>query len=197
MYLRAISIVGAAIWLAAFQSINAGFGGQLFVGAVRDRNSEKALELVAELGPAIINARDSNGDTALIIAAGRRDNNWTGYLLNNGADPNLSNRDGDSPLIAATRIGYLTGAEWLLAKKAKVDHENRMGETALIVAVQQRQPALVKLLLSKGADPDKQDGAAGYSAREYAKRDTRNPELLRLIEANDAARSKKAASATQ
>jgi hypothetical protein len=48
--------------------------------------------------------------------------------------------------------------------------------------VQQRQLPAVKLLLAKGADADKRDTAAGYSAREYAKRDTRNRELLQAIE---------------
>jgi hypothetical protein len=46
-----------------------------------------------------------------------------------------------------------------------------------------RQAPMVKFLMSKGANPDKTDTAAGYSARDYAKRDSRNPELLRLIEA--------------
>jgi ankyrin repeat protein len=59
-----------------------------------------------------------------------------------------------------------------------------MGETPLIVAVQARQAPLVRFLVSKGANPDKTDNAAGYSARDYAKRDSRNPELLRLIEAS-------------
>ena len=58
-----------------------------------------------------------------------------------------------------------------------------MGETPLIVAVQARQVAIVKLLLSIGADPDKTDSAQGYSARDYAKRDNRGGEMLRLIEA--------------
>ena len=63
-----------------------------------------------------------------------------------------------------------------------VDKTNRLGETALIVAVQQRQPAIVSTLLKLGANPDKTDHAAGYSARDYAKRDTRSRELLKLIE---------------
>ena len=58
-----------------------------------------------------------------------------------------------------------------------------MGETALIVAVQQRQVPIVKLLLAAGADPDQADSAAGYSARDYAKRDNRSREILKLIEA--------------
>ena len=160
-----------------------GFDGETFVKAVKDRDGDKAHELLRERGPTIVNARSGNGDTALLAAVARRDDSWTGFLLNNGADPNLANRAGDTPLIAAARVGYETGVEWLIAKKAKIDDANRMGETPLIIAVQQRHRDLVKLLLDKGADPDKTDSAAGYSARDYAKRDTRNPELLRLIEA--------------
>ena len=70
----------------------------------------------------------------------------------------------------------------------KVDAANRMGETALIVAVQNRHADIVKVLLALGADPDKADSAAGYSARDYAKRDTRSRDLIKLIEAADAER---------
>ena len=181
-------MIWRAAWVlpAAFlvMAQSGGFDGETFVQAVKDRNGDKAHELLRERGQTIINARSGNGDTALIAAVARRDDSWTGFLLNNGADPNLSNRAGDTPLIAAARVGYETGAEWLIARKAKVNDANRMGETPLIVAVQQRHRGLVKLLLEKGADPDKTDSAAGYSARDYAKRDNRNPEFLRMIEAS-------------
>ena len=38
------------------------------------------------------------------------------------------------------------------------------------------------MLLQAGANPDKADHFAGYSARDYARRDTRSRELLKLIE---------------
>jgi ankyrin repeat protein len=79
-------------------------------------------------------------------------------------------------------MGFDDGGEYLLRYKASVDAANRRGETALIVAVQQRQPRMVEILLKAGASPDKADHAAGYTARDYAKRDNRNPQLLRLIE---------------
>ena len=59
-----------------------------------------------------------------------------------------------------------------------------MGETPLIIAVQNRDLALVRLLLANGADPDRTDSAAGFSARDYARRDTRSRELLAAIEAS-------------
>ena len=154
-----------------------------FVAAVREKDGAKAEELLNKHGLTLVNAKDSAGDTALLVAIGRRDSNWTSFLLNQGADPNLANRKGERPLIAAARIGYLTGVEYLLIKRAKIDETNRMGETALITAVQGRHAPVVRLLLSQGANPDKTDNAAGYSARDYARRDSRSPEILRLIEA--------------
>jgi ankyrin repeat protein len=58
-----------------------------------------------------------------------------------------------------------------------------MGETPLITAVVQRQTPIVKMLLAAGANPDKTDTAAGYSARDYAQRDNRARDILQLIEA--------------
>jgi ankyrin repeat protein len=159
-----------------------------FVDAVRDRDGTKAMELLQSRGPQIVNLRDDKGDTALIVAIQRRDDTWTGFLLNQGADPNLAARNGETPLIAAARIGYMGALADLIRMKAKVDAANRMGETALIVAVQNRHPDIVKVLLALGADPDKSDSAAGYSARDYAKRDTRSRDILKLIEAADAER---------
>jgi len=72
---------------------------------------------------------------------------------------------------------------WLINLGAKVDTADRSGETPLIFAVQTRNLPLVKLLLDQGADPDKTDNVQGYSARDYAKRDNRSPEILRAIEA--------------
>ena len=164
-----------------------------FVDAVRDRDGTKAMELLQSRGPQIVNLRDDKGETALIVAIQRRDDTWTGFLLNQGADPNLAARNGETPLIAAARIGYMGALADLIRLGAKVDAANRMGETALIVAAQNRHPSVVKVLLALGADPDKADSAAGYSARDYAKRDTRTKEILKLIEAADAERKAAAA----
>jgi ankyrin repeat protein len=156
-----------------------------FVEAVEKSDGDKATALI-QSKPRIVDSRNSKGDTALIIAISRSDPNWTGFLLNKGADPNLPGNRGDTPLIAAARVGFEDAADWLISVGAKVDGTNRMGETALIVAVQQRQIPLIKFLLDKGANPDKADSAAGLSAREYATRDTRSRQILQLIEAKKA-----------
>lgn len=161
-----------------------GLGGQNFVQAVRDRDGNKAMELLQSRGPTVLNARDEKGETGLIVAISRRDDDWAMFILAKGADPNVAARSsGDTPLIAAARVGYAAAASELIALKAKVDAINRMGETALIVAVQQRHVSIVRLLIAAGADPDKADTAAGFSARDYARRDTRSRAILKLIEA--------------
>jgi ankyrin repeat protein len=180
-----IAIVGLNLAAVATPAIaqSGGYDGIQFVDAVRKKEGDKVTEAVRKNGPGIVNAKDVNGDTALIVAITDRNEDFTAYLLNQGADPNLGGKGGDTPLIAAARVSYQDAAEWLLGQGAKIDGTNRMGETALIIAVQQRQVAMVKLLLSHGANPDKPDSAAGLSARDYAVRDGRSREIIQAIEA--------------
>jgi ankyrin repeat protein len=164
--------------------------GHDFIDAVQKRDGNKATELVSD-HPTVVDMRDDKGDTGLIIVIRASDPDWTGFMLRNGADTNVQGANGDTPLIAAAKAGFDEAVPWLLGLHAKVDGTNKMGETPLIIAVQQRDAALVKVLLNAGADPDKTDTAAGYSARDYAQRDLRAREILKLI--ND--KKPKAASA--
>jgi ankyrin repeat protein len=173
----AVALIGVA---APSLAQSTGYEGAKFVDAVRDGKNNEALTLL-EANPNIINARNAKGETALLGAVERR-SEWTAHLLRSGADPNLASRSGDTPLIAAARIGYDDAVQWLLISGAKVDAANRMGETALITAVQQRQSRIIRMLLEAGADPDKADSAAGLSARDYAQRDTRSRDIIKMIE---------------
>lgn len=171
-----------------------GYDGVMFVEAIRKEDTAKALELL-KAKPQLVNARDGEGDTALIVAIRERDEAWTAHLLKEGADPNLpSSRSGDTPLISAARAGFEDAIGWLLGLRAKVDATNRMGETPLIAAVQARQTDVVKRLLEAGANPDKTDSAQGYSARDYAKRDARSRDILALIEGSKTKPAKEAQS---
>jgi ankyrin repeat protein len=169
---------------AAAQMVS-GYAGVEFVDAVRNSDGNKAQQLLNDHPTAgLVDARGGDGNTPLIVSIARRDPEWTGFLLNQGADPNLAAaKGGDTPLIIAARIGFDQAVEWLLGMGAKVDQANKMGETPLIVAVQARQTQIVKRLLAAGADPDRTDAAAGYSARDYAQRDNRSRDILQLINA--------------
>ena len=156
--------------------------GYDFVEAVRKSDGDKVVKLLQDHPTGLFDSKSEDGDTALIIALARRDDQWTGFLLSNGADPNLAGKGGNTPLITAARVGYEDAIGWLLGLGAKVDATNKMGETPLIAAVQARQVPIVRVLLQAGANPDKADSAAGYSARDYATRDSRSRDILKLIE---------------
>ena len=152
-----------------------------FVKAVQDRDGNKATQLLSD-HPTVINAKDGKGDTGLIVAVRNGDSDWADFLISKGADPSLPGAGGDTPLIAAAKSGLYDVADLLIRLGVKVDGTNRSGETPLIIAVQQRDTRLVRLLLQHGADPDRTDAAAGYSARDYARRDSRSRDIQRLID---------------
>jgi uncharacterized protein len=154
-----------------------------FLKAVRARDGTTVESIVRNPSSSSINVRDqSTGEGALHIVAQRRDLEWLTFLLSRGARPDIQMSDGTTPLQIAAQIGWVEGAQQLLDRRARVDLPNNRGETPLIMAVQQRQFDMVRLLLSRGASPDRQDSSAGYSALDYARQDTRNPELLRILQ---------------
>ena len=179
--LKVLAIAAVLLPAQALAQISAS-DGDAFITAIKNGESGKAVELLEKPGSTVANYRGSDGNAGIHMAMRNREGTWVGYLLSHGAEPDLADKNGDTGLIIAARMGYSEGAARMLMGRAQVDKANKMGETALIVAVQQRQPAIVKMLLEAGANPDKQDHASGLSAREYAKRDTRTRDLLSLIE---------------
>jgi ankyrin repeat protein len=187
---KSVKTLRFVIVVASLLSLSAPAAAQLtlaasydFAKAVAEKNGNKATELLEKNPPGIVNGRDNDGNTALIIAILRQDPDWTSFLIGKGADLDLQAKGGDTPLIAAARVGFDEAVDWLIGAGAKVDGDNRAGETPLIVAVQQRNLRMVRLLLSAGADPDRSDSAQGFSARQYAQRDPRARQILEAIDA--------------
>ncbi|GAY20555.1 ankyrin repeat domain-containing protein [Sphingobium fuliginis] len=161
-----------------------------FLKAVKDADGQKVTDLIQKPGSTVINSRDvTTGDTALHLVVARRDNTWLTFLLAKGANPNLTDNNGNTPLMDAVQARFEEGVRSLLTYNAQVDKANGSGETPLIRAVQLRDVALVRLLVAQGANPDKRDTIAGMSARDYAERDARTPGL---VEALSAAKTKTA-----
>lgn len=155
-----------------------------FLKAVRERDGNKVTDLVAEPGSVVINTRDrGSGEGALHIIVRGRDLNWLAFLLGKGARPDIQSNRGETPLTLAAQIGWVEGAEQLIAKRASVDLANGRGETPLILATQRRDVAMVRLLLSRRADPRRTDNVAGMSALDYARQDPRAGPVLKLLEA--------------
>ena len=153
-----------------------------FIKAVRDKDVAKAKPLIDKPGTTIVNARDGDtGETALIIATKRSDVPWMGFVLQAGADANLKDRSGNTPLLLASIAGFEEGVRVLLLVGAKPDLANGLGETPLIKAVQARDAVVAKMLIDAGANADVVDHAGGYSARQYAAQDPRGGPIAKLL----------------
>jgi ankyrin repeat protein len=153
-----------------------------FLKAVRDKDVLKAKSFLDKPGSVLANTRDqSTGETALHIVVKRRDVPWIAFLLQQRADPNVRDADGNTPISLAAGQGFAEGVRVMLLGRANPDIPNNRGETALIRAVQLRDPASARMLLDAGADPDRTDSAAGLSARDYATQDRRGSALAKLL----------------
>lgn len=175
-----VAAVLAAVPVAAQAQFSDSYN---FLKAVRDRDGAKATEIVTKPGSVIIDTRDSvNGESALHIVTKGRDLNWLNFLLSRGARPDVKDAGGNTPLMIAAQLGFVEGAQALIKKRANVNLGNGAGETPVIRAVQNRDAAMVRVLLAAGANPRKPDNQAGLSARDYAARDARAATILKIID---------------
>ena len=139
-----------------------------FLKAVRERDGEKVTSLLDAPGNTLVNARDlATGRSAMHIVVERRDIVWIRFLRQKGANMDLADKKGVTPLQIASNLGFVEGVEELLLGGARVDQSNGAGETPLISAIHRRDAAMARLLLANGADPDLNDNS-GRSARDYA-----------------------------
>ncbi|MEP9402429.1 ankyrin repeat domain-containing protein [Sphingomonas sp. VNH70] len=164
-----------------------------FLKAVREEDGNKVNDILGQPGQTIINTKDrTTGEAALHIVAKSGNLTYLRFLLAKGANPNIQDNRGNTPAIYAVESGSVEAINALAARKANLNLGNASGETPLIRAVQLRNPDMVRALVAAGANPDQADVIAGMSAREYARRDTRTPVLLKLIDEAPAAKPKAA-----
>lgn len=139
------------------------------IKAVRDKDVNKAREILDKPGSTAVNAREpATGDAPIHIVTRQHDIAWLGFLLQASADANLRDRDGNTPLVLAAGGRWTEGLQLLVAIHAEIDRRNNAGETALIKAVEANDATGTRLLLEAGASPDLTDNVAGRSARDYA-----------------------------
>jgi len=153
-----------------------------FMDAVKNAKGQEVTDMLATPGNSLVNTQEPNtGDSALMIVVRRGDTTYTRFLLQQGANPNLRNKQGDTATMIAVTGNEEPCLQILIDGKANVNVANDRGETPLIRAVQLRNIQMVQELLKGGADPDQADHLAGMSARDYAKRDTRSPVIAKLL----------------
>uniref|UniRef100_A0ABD2W5U3 Uncharacterized protein n=1 Tax=Trichogramma kaykai TaxID=54128 RepID=A0ABD2W5U3_9HYME len=109
--------------------------------------------------PVQLDARDKLGNTPLHLAALWLDYKNFELLLKNGANPNLTNENGDTPLhiILKTDRSYAMTLTFFNTNKefnqsVQIDVRNKLGWTPLQFAEANLLPHLISLFLDNGAD---------------------------------------------
>lgn len=187
--------IGFAGFMAVFAAVLLALGapaaaqnyseGYEFLQAVKEREGAVATEMLRKPGTTVVNARDvSSGETGLHLVTRQRNVTWIRFLTQEGANPNIADKNGVTPLMMATQLGFNEGAEALVKAGAQVDVSNSTGETPLITAVHNRNVELIEIYLKAGADPDRTDNS-GRSARAYAQAGRGDPRVLSALQEHE------------
>ncbi|MBM3227232.1 MAG: hypothetical protein FJZ47_25985, partial [Candidatus Tectomicrobia bacterium] len=121
------------------------------IKAVSKGDTPAARALLAK--GADVQARDSNGRTALMYAAENGDPTTVQALLTHGADVNARDAQGWTALMYAAENGDLTTVQTLLVQKAHVNAKSEgTGWTALMSAAARGHFPVTQALLAQGAE---------------------------------------------
>jgi ankyrin repeat protein len=118
--------------------------------------------------PTLIEEKDENGHTPLLVAARGGQIEIAKYLVDKGADIKAVNARGNTALHLAAWAGNAALADYFIAKGIDINAKSPTGMTPLLYAVNMERPEVVKLLLTKGADINIADNNFGGTAIHWA-----------------------------
>ncbi|XP_062407357.1 ankyrin repeat and SOCS box protein 2-like [Sardina pilchardus] len=113
---------------------------------------EECLRVLVKAFPKLIDKRTNKHHTPLMVAAANKNLLCIQCLLEAGADPNMANHLGESPLYKACERETEEIVELLLMFGAKVSQADVKGETPLHIAVQNQNLGICKRLVTAGAN---------------------------------------------
>ena len=114
----------------------------------------KMVELMVQYGGAdVITCRDAFGQTPLHSSTLPPSTSVLCYLVNIGAQLNVSNNQGQTPFITATLSGNLAAVKLLLKSGADPMVRDLKGENPLHYAIQRNKKAIAKCFLEHPAAP--------------------------------------------
>lgn len=140
--------------------------------------SPKTAEVLIDWPKTDVNALNSKGESALMLAVLKDHQALAEKLIKKGADVN---KTGWTPLHYAATNGHLALISLLLENNAYIDAESPNGTTPLMMAAMYGTAAAVKLLLQEGADPQLKN-QQGLTAVQFAERGNR-PDSVEAIAA--------------
>lgn len=116
-------------------------------------DDEEAVDLLLRAGADVDRASDYHGVTALALACANGNSTIVAKLLEAGADPNIAQRSGETPLMTCANTGAAEGVLALIEAGADVNaKEHTDDQTALMWAIAERHPEVVAALVRNGAN---------------------------------------------
>jgi ankyrin repeat protein len=112
------------------------------------------------VNPGLVSVVRSDGVTCVHVACARANSYLLSALLAQGADHNARHApSGATPLILAVQEGAAACVEVLLSSAGPpplaLDSVTKKGQTAVFVAAKMGDVVLLKMLLERGADPER------------------------------------------
>ena len=104
----------AELTFVAFMAATPSQGGEIHKAATQFPGALRAVKLLLDADPGLLNTMDDNGNNTLHIAVARGDDDLVKFLLQKGANVNARNAKGETPLVVAahlsqTRISFSAG----------------------------------------------------------------------------------------
>jgi ankyrin repeat protein len=127
-------------------------------GSRRESNTIETYKYLVEEVKIKPTGLNKSGQNVLHLLAGKPNQaEIIKYFISKGVDPNRTDKEGNTPLMAAAAAKETSVLELLLPASKNVNQQNLKGESALTNAVKLGTPEAVNLLLDKGADVNVQD----------------------------------------
>lgn len=149
------------------------------IDATNEKQKLEHIRWLLQQYPLIINARDDEGRTPLIVAARHESQEVVKFLIDQHATLDLQDNNGATALIVAAINGNMPSVRHLVHAGANLNKQDDKGFTALIQAAALNNIKMVRLLIASGAQIDKktEDGCTAFMYAAGAG----NKEMIRLL----------------
>jgi len=117
---------------------------------LKDNNLEEVIRII-NINPSFIDKQDETGNTPLHLAADDSKTEILKFLLDKGANTEIKNNDGITPIFSAVKQNHIEAVK-LLSQKADLNTMNMQFITPLMFAIQFGNPPLVNVLINSGAN---------------------------------------------
>ena len=152
----------------------------VFANLGKDNATEIARALINQVGK--VDVIDADGNSLLMHSIARKNQSLTAMLLSEGANPNLLNKDGFSPLHLASTNGDDIAIYYLMMAGGDPNLRDGDGNTSLMYASMTCDQQTLQMMISMGADLTAVNFAnKNKSVLDYAKMNTKHPDVYQFL----------------